>query len=316
MQKHWCVTVWVGVVLVLVGAGSSASADMLITLTPRDQSGEAITGPVAPGERLAVDILLSVDGVDDPLTDVFLVQFDFTSTSATIGVESFAWSTDFDVYEFRTATLPVPAALTLCLTCPASVCQNCVILLALTNEPRLVATVNVIVTDEGTLNVVGGTGIGQVTQTRIDSGFEALQMFWLAAGNLIGGTLDLSVQSDPPADGGGGSSDGDGMDDTVDPDGDAADGDGSDPPDPDDPASGGDMDPPGDAPSDDGGDDGVPDDPSGDDGAGDMEPPMDDEPTGGAGSPAFCGAAMMGTLLMTLLGLLSLSIANRPSKQG
>ncbi len=332
MRKPWYVTLGVGAALVLAFAGSPSSADMIVTLTPRDETGEEVTGPVAPGERLSVDILLSVDGVDDPLSDIFQVQFDFTSTSATIGVVSFAWSTDLDVYEFRTPTLPVPAALTLCLTCPASVCQNCVTLLTLTNVPRRVATVDVIVTDAGTLNVVGGTGIGQVTQARIDSGFESLKMFWLSAGNLIGGTLDFSVQTEPPVDGGG-STGGDGTDGVVDPGGDggAMGGDDPIPPSVDDPPTGDDVNPPGDPPIDNGDGNGGSNDPPVDDiggngssndppvgdgdGAGDVGSPTVDDPTGGAGAPAFCGAAMMGTLLMTLLGLISLSIANHAGKR-
>ncbi|MCH8148193.1 MAG: hypothetical protein IH987_09420 [Planctomycetes bacterium] len=48
-----------------------------------------------------------------------------------------------------------------------------------------------------------------------------------------------------------------------------------------------------------------------DDGTSDMDPTMNDGPTAGRATPVLCGAAMMGTFLMILLGLLSLSIACR-----
>ena len=52
-------------------------------------------------------------------------------------------------------------------------------------------------------------------------------------------------------------------------------------------------------------------DPTMDEGTSDMVSTMDDDPTTGRTTPALCGVAMMGTLLMTLVGLLSLSSVYR-----
>ncbi len=85
----------------------SARANVIVTLEAFGQDGQPIAGAVAPGTNAVVDILLSADGADAPLADVRLIQFDFDATSAGIQLDSFTWSVDANGYSFQDPELPV-----------------------------------------------------------------------------------------------------------------------------------------------------------------------------------------------------------------
>jgi hypothetical protein len=188
-----------------MGLAAAARADLIITLEAADVDGSPIVGGVPAGSVLSIDILLSVDGEDNPTADFRSLQFDFAATSSTIEVNTFAWAVDPDAYSFSVETLPTPFA--------ASVLFGSIArLVSLDAEPHRVATIEVTVNGSGSLNAVGGTGIGQNTLARFNAGFESQVFFSLGAGNLQGGILELLV-AEPP---GPGSDIGD-ADDTSDP---------------------------------------------------------------------------------------------------
>ena len=83
--------------LVVLGLGWPASleADILVTLATHDLEGQPVASDaLTPGDVVAVDILLAVDGDDLPLADVRLIQFDFSSTSPNIIIDQFEWRLD------------------------------------------------------------------------------------------------------------------------------------------------------------------------------------------------------------------------------
>ena len=81
-------------VLAVLAVSVSAHADMIVTLDPKDANGNPPAGAVASGSRLFVDIFLSVDGDDNPLSDLRGLQFDFGASDETIERVEFIWHVD------------------------------------------------------------------------------------------------------------------------------------------------------------------------------------------------------------------------------
>ncbi len=179
-----------------------AQADLIVTLEPNDADMNPIVGDVPAGAEVFVDILLSVEGDDNPLADLRNLQFDFAATSPGIELGTFTWDVDPSAYTFQVTMLPTPSATSLMSSSAPG-------LLTLSEEPICVATVEVTVSASGTLNAVGSTEAGQLSRAEFDAGFPFVA-FSLAGGNLQGGQLALSV-ADPAGD-----PDGDGVPNTDD----------------------------------------------------------------------------------------------------
>lgn len=189
-------------------AMTAARADLIITLQPVDADGTPIAGAVAPGAEVIVDVLISVDGDDNPLADLRMFQFDFADSSASIELDSFTWHVDPQAYPFplpdQAASLPVPAVISL-------MTASSPLLLTLTEEPVRVATIVVTVNDTGVLDAINPNpepGDG----ARFNAGFDVPLDFRLdPENNLAGGTIEIV------ADEGAADSDGDGTPDASDP---------------------------------------------------------------------------------------------------
>lgn len=171
-----------------------AHADLIVTLEPKDADMNQIVGAVPAGTEVFVDILLSAVGDDNPLADLRNLQFDFAATSPGVELGTFTWELDPSAYTFQIIVLPTPSATSLMSSSVPG-------LLALDEEPVRVATVEVTVSAGGTLNAVGSTELGQMSRAEFDAGFPFVA-FSLAAGNLQGGELALSVAdlTDPTGD--------------------------------------------------------------------------------------------------------------------
>lgn len=215
---------------IIVGLAASiccatANADMILTLVPKDTDGNLIGTTVPEGSRILVDIFMSVDGEDNPVDAIQTLQFDFLSTSESIVVDLFNWQVDMSAYPFMSEDLPIPGGFS-----PACFEEgfSCI---SVTDEPLLLATLEVTVNGNGTLNAVGlandpSTVMFELTIATFEAADPSspipLTVFSLSDGNLQGGTLDLSVEDlqvpgggpiPPPPD-----TDGDGVPDTLDPD--------------------------------------------------------------------------------------------------
>ncbi|UCC30944.1 MAG: hypothetical protein JSU86_01445 [Phycisphaerales bacterium] len=171
-----------------------AYADLIVTLEPKDADMNPIMGGVPAGTEVFVDILLSAVGDDNPLEDLRNLQFDFAATSPGIELGTFTWELDPGAYAFQITELPTPSATSLMSSTGPG-------LLTLDEEPARVATVEVTVSASGTLNAVGSAEPGQMSRAEFDAGFPFVA-FSLAAGNLQGGELALSVAdlTDPTGD--------------------------------------------------------------------------------------------------------------------
>lgn len=192
-----------GIAFVLVFS-AAVHADVLVALEARDPNGNRITGPVAAGSELVVDILLSVDEEDDPLADVRALQFDFAATDAGIELGTFSWRLQIASYAVQSSALPTPSAATLA-TMPSES------LLRLTQTPIRVATLDITVTESETLNAIGPTAADRTSQASLSAGFEMPRVFSLFEDNLRGGRVDIESSGSTNQD-----SDGDGVPDSMD----------------------------------------------------------------------------------------------------
>ena len=185
-------------------AMTAARADLIITLQPVDADGTPIAGAVAPGAEVIVDVLISVDGDDNPLADLRMFQFDFAGTSPSIELNGFTWHVDPEGYGLASSDLPAPSVISLLFSSNPS-------LLTLTEEPVLVATIVVTVNGTGVLDAINpdpGPGKG----AWFKAGFDLPLDFRLdPENNLAGGTIEIV------ADEGAADSDGDGTPDASDP---------------------------------------------------------------------------------------------------
>lgn len=218
MRKNWFRRL-AGVVLATSVLSTAVHADIILTLAPKDFDQNPVTGGVAPGTRILVDILVSVDEASDAELVIDSFTLDFQGTSDTLVVDSFAFVADMTAYAglFRSEQLPRPGAF-------SGSCSvlNCI---PLVQEPLVLAQVEVVVNGDGELNVIGSLAIGDGFQSdfaAVDTGMTILEFFSLSAGNLQGGILSLTVSSgsvDPGTGGGGGGpidTDGDTIPDDID----------------------------------------------------------------------------------------------------
>jgi len=185
---------------------ANGRGDVVVTLVARDGNGDALSAEVAAGTEAAVAIFLSVTAEDDPLDDVRGIQFDFGLTGNAIDLGAFAWEIDLNGYGFSNTTLPTPFA-----TSP--LLASSTLLLSLRQEQTHVATIDVVINASGTLNAVGGTGVGEGSNASVNADFQDPQTFSLAAENMTGGTMSFTVPGSPPPQD---DSDGDGVADSDD----------------------------------------------------------------------------------------------------
>lgn len=203
-----------GLLLVLCGvlaASGPVRANVIVTLEAFGSGGQPITGAVAPGTNAVVDILLSADAADDPVSDVRLIQFDFDATPTGIRLVSFTWAVDANGYSFQDPDLPITNVTSVFLGSAPG-------LLTLTSEPVKVASVDITIDGAGTLDVVNPENTDPNYGADIRAGFglsEPNRQFTFPAGNLQGGSLDFSVTSGGGSDGGGGGGGGGGGVDGV-----------------------------------------------------------------------------------------------------
>lgn len=206
------------VVVALVSLAPASRGDVIMSLVPRDEAMNPITGGVPLGTTVTVDVLLSVDGPDDPLAELTLLQFGFSTTDPVISLASFTWVIPVGAYPFIGDTLPTPGAISLCT-------GGCSGLVTLTSTPLLIARVRATVNGTGTLNAVAAADVGIPVGAEFEAGFGSGRVFSLGRGNLRGGTVLLTVgEPAPPDDGGTGDpmtdpvidTDGDGVADGAD----------------------------------------------------------------------------------------------------
>ncbi|MBU0717905.1 MAG: hypothetical protein KJ749_06615, partial [Planctomycetes bacterium] len=79
---RWLITGMVTLVFLL---GLPVHAAVLVTFEATDVTMAPVSGPVAAGSWIDVDILLSVDGEEDvSLADIRGLQFEFSETSSSL----------------------------------------------------------------------------------------------------------------------------------------------------------------------------------------------------------------------------------------
>ncbi|GFO81854.1 MAG: hypothetical protein A49_14810 [Methyloceanibacter sp.] len=178
------------VVTALAALASTAAADVIITLSARTASGQEVSGPVAAGTVVFVDIFASVDVANDPLPDIRLLAFDFDETDETLVLSGFSWELDLpdgsDFYSIRDS-LPAPSAVYIGLS------RIDGRILDLSGTPTRVATLDVTVNGTGRLDVIGLGGAASDSAAQISANFETPVDFTRAAGNLSGGGLVIDA---------------------------------------------------------------------------------------------------------------------------
>lgn len=167
-----------------------ASAEVVITLVPKDLEGRTIRGPVAPGTEVCVDILVSTPQSAAPIVDVRLLQFDFGASSPTLELGLFAWEVSHIGYGFQSEPKeghPVAGAASLQFASDET-------LITLTNEPVKVATISVLVNGDGTLSLQPKVGTEQRCRTRIDAGFGPRTKYAADEGKISSARYEFSTQ--------------------------------------------------------------------------------------------------------------------------
>ena len=177
-------------VLLGFAAAMPASAEVVITLAPKDLEGRAIRGPVAPGTEVSVDILVSTPPTADPIVDVRLFQFDFGASSPTLELGLFKWDVSQVGYGFQSEpkdAYPVAGAASLQFASDET-------LIILTHEPVRVATVSVLVNGNGTLSLQPQAEGGQRCRTRVDAGFGPRIKYSADEGKISSARYEFSTQ--------------------------------------------------------------------------------------------------------------------------
>jgi len=182
-RAFWCCTI---ANLILAG---SASADLVVTLQARDALGLPIAGSVVGGTRVFVDVSVSVDGDDDPLLDLRLLQFDFAGTDSTIALESFTWELEpgrSDASYTQFTTFPRPGAVYL----PFERADGFII--DLHGAPTRVGRVEALVNGSGRLDAVTGAA-DEGSDAAFSARFQMASMFTVELGNLRGEAITFTV---------------------------------------------------------------------------------------------------------------------------
>jgi len=194
-------------------AAVSARANLIVTFAARDNLGRDVTGDVVPGSKLEIDILLSVDGDDDPLSDVRSIALDFSESDPMLVLDAITWQVDQAAYGFLVTDLPKPSATSLAFSSQPG-------LLVLDGTPQVVAILDVTVNGAGVLDA----GFGPGGAAKVSADFNAPVEFTGSGVNVSGGTLALTVPGGTTGggmdggagDGTGGDADGDGVADAQD----------------------------------------------------------------------------------------------------
>jgi hypothetical protein len=285
---------WTGLVAAF-GCWAVANADVVFSLEAFTAGGQPISGEVAPGTVVTVDILLSADAEDAPVPDTRFIQLDFRNTDTAIQLDALTWAVDGDVYA-SFGELPFPSVVTVFLA-------SSPLLLTLSEEPVKVADLELTVLGTGTLDIVDTSNIDSNAGGDVRAGFQAGRIFHRSMGNLQGGTMAFRVPGggDPtPTD-----PDDDGGDDPVDDD----DGD------PDEPDGGSNDNDGQDDDSGNGNDNGNDNDNGNENDNSNANDNSNDNNSGdggsGAGAPRACGAGMLGSGLFLLLSLGLMSFGAR-----
>lgn len=180
---------------VTLSFAAPAWAAVEITLTPRDAEGNEVTGPVEAGTTLTVDLVLAVEAGDADVSDVREVRFDLTASSSNLAIGEFTWTLDLesgdDLY-LELNTPPIYNVIYLGLEPTEGT------ILAITETPQVVATVEVTVEGDGTLEVLNLNAASGDQGAQISAGFDDPVELTAAGGDLIGGTLELTVVAEEP----------------------------------------------------------------------------------------------------------------------
>lgn len=167
----------------------TAHADIIVTLTPLQADGTPVQGVVVAGSRILVDVLLSVDGADDPLENVRDVILDLAGTSQGIQIDRFAWTLDSlqnDSLYTLTHVLPTPTAEFIGFN------RTPDRILDLGTVPVRVAVIETTVSESGVLSVVDPDN-ASATAARILADFATAVEFSVANANLVGGSVAFFV---------------------------------------------------------------------------------------------------------------------------
>jgi len=201
---------WIRMGLLCVWMWTPARADLVVTLAAFDADDEPVTGRVAAETELSIDVLLSVDEVDDPLNDVRTLVLDFGFANAGIRLRQFTWTFDSlrdgGLYR-QTTDLPTPEATY------TGLARSEERILDLVETPVRVAILEVTVDATGGLSAIGDP-LATSSAALFDAGFSAPRRFSLAEGNLQGEPLVFLVPDEEPPDDQ--DSDGDGVPDSAD----------------------------------------------------------------------------------------------------
>lgn len=178
--------IWLLALASILGGAAASKADVVVTLEAFTVDGQPITGPVAPGTNATVDILLSADAEDDPLTDVRLVQFDFDATGAGIALVAFTWSVNENGYSFQDPELPLTNVTSLLIGTSSD-------LITITSVPVKVASVDITVNASSTLDLINPANTDPNFGAEVRAGFSMQEQFHSMIGNIQGGVLAFTV---------------------------------------------------------------------------------------------------------------------------
>ena len=196
----------------LAWTASGAWAEVTVTLVVRGADPVVEPVAVAVGSSVLVDLYLAVDESRDPFSDVTLLQFDFSATTDTLDLQSFEWAVSVDSFLFWSGATTGPRGQALC----GADDPPCI---GLTVEPLLIGTIELVVNDAGTFDAVGSSGLEQSSIAAVEGGGSDRASFTVAAGTLLGGTIELALAEDPTDQTGGDPGAGGGEEPVVDSDG-------------------------------------------------------------------------------------------------
>lgn len=186
---------------------ASTGAALIVTLAPQTADMIPIDGPVPTGSEIVVDVLLSVDGSDNPLRDIRFIQLDFGASSPELVRGPLVWMLDPGISDasYLAFNDPIPSVTYL------GTSRVDGFILDLNATPVRVAALTVTVNGSGILTLQNASTVNPSSATVVSAGFTAPSLFSSNDGNISGGTLALTVDMNPPPD-----SDGDGVIDSED----------------------------------------------------------------------------------------------------
>ncbi len=213
MRMRMRTVIMMGLATLLAGGSATTLAEVVVTLEARDITGNRITGPIAPGTQVNVDISFSATGADNPLPDVREFNLDFSATDTTIDLTQFTWTLQTSGYSVQFNNIPTPSAVT-------TFSSGNALLLQLSDLRQIVGTLTIAVNGDGALNAIAKIGASTESGAKVVSGFDPVLTFTSDDGTITGSTLDFTVTGStgtetppPPTDP---DSDGDGVPDSQD----------------------------------------------------------------------------------------------------